>query len=472
MAEPLCLTRAGRAGAVGRTRRLGASLRHALVLGALLAAGCAGHAARTVQARRALDAHDAARALTLYNEELKVQKGSELPKTVSGDNAVLLLDRALVSQQLTAYADTSRDLESADKAVEMLDFSRSTSDEIGRYLFSDDTGPYKARPFEKLLINTMNMLSYLAQGDLAGAKIEARRLAVMQKYLGQVADDPAQALLGPGSYLAGFVFERAGEPGEALRYYDEALRFASYPSLAGPVERLSARASYSSPRLHELAAQKPTEPAYAADDADVLVVVSYGRVPALHAERVPIGLALTYAGLYMDPAREQAARRLAGQGLVTWINFPSLEGSPRSYAAPGVQLDGRVLAVDTPTDVEQLVRAAYDKAKGPIFASAITRMIARGAVGAGAGVAASKAADSGILGMVVALTAQAALTAADTPDTRSWATLPARVAVYRTRVPAGQHTVQAVVQGRTLSQRIDVGKGAFSVVAFTDLSQY
>jgi uncharacterized protein len=443
----------------------------ALLCAAGLVAGCAGHASRTVQARRALDAHDASRALELYNEELKVKSGAELPADVSGDNAVLILDRSMVSQQLGAYDNTSRDLESADKTVEMLDFSRSTADEIGRYLFSDDTGPYKARPFEKLLINTMNMLSYLAKGDLSGAKIEARRLAVMQKYLSESDDEPAAALLGPGSYLAGFTFERAGEAGEALRYYDEAVRNTSYPSLAGPVARLGERAGVRSPRLEALAKSAPSD-APSPGDADVLVVVCHGRVPALHAERVPIGLALTYAGLYMDPVRMQAARRLAGQGLVTWINYPSLEGSPRSYAQPSVQVGGRVLAADAPTDVEQLVRAAYDKAKGPIIASAITRMVARGAVGAGAGVAASKAADSGILGIVVALTAQAALSAADTPDTRSWATLPARISIYRTRLPAGKHTVQASVQGRTLQQSIDVQQGGFSVVAFTDLSQY
>ncbi|HVZ34850.1 MAG TPA: hypothetical protein VG963_20625, partial [Polyangiaceae bacterium] len=189
-------------------------------LGALvLLVGCAGHAAHTVEVRRALDRHDPGKALELCDKQLGVSSGAELPAKVSGDNALFLLDRSTILQELQQYPNSSRDLETADKQVEMLDFSRSTAHEIGRYLFSDNVGPYKARPYEKLLINTLNMVNYLVQGNVSGAKVEARRLAVMQKYLSQVEDDPTAMLLGPGSYFAGYAFERAGELDEAVHYY-------------------------------------------------------------------------------------------------------------------------------------------------------------------------------------------------------------------------------------------------------------
>ncbi len=437
----------------------------------VLGTGCAGHADRTKSARSALDARDPAKALALYNKELDVKSGAELPKELKGDTPLLLLDRSTISQQLGNYEDSSRDLETADKEVEMLDFSRSTAHEIGRYLFSDDVGPYKARPYEKLLVNTLNMVNYLARGQLQGALVEARRLAVMQKYLKQVEDDPSAALLGPGSYLAGFIFEMAGEYDSALRYYDEALQASAYPSLAAPIARLLPRAGYRTPRLTELA-----ESAQLLEDAtpsgELLVVVNYGRVPALHAERVPIGLALTYASLYMDPTRVQAARRLAGQGLVTWVNYPELDQAPRSYRAPEVSVDGKKLGVDSETQVDALVHAAYEKAKGPIMASAVTRMVARGAVGAGAGVGIGKASNSSALGMLFALGAQAALTAADTPDTRSWATLPARIAIVRVRLPAGQHSVRVAAQGAQRELSVQIPENGWQVVNLTALSQY
>jgi len=433
-------------------------------------AGCAGHAARTVEARKALDRHDPKKALELYNQELKVGSGSELPKQVSGDNALLLLDRSTILQQLDQFANSSRDLETADKQVEMLDFTRATSHEIGRYLFSDDTGPYKARPYEKLLVNTINMVNYLAQGNVAGAKVEARRLAVMQKYLSQTENDPTAVLLGPGSYLAGFAFERMGEYDEAIRYYDEALKATPYATLTEPVRWAAQYSGYSSPRIKPIleggkASGSPKE------EAEILVVLAYGCVPALRAERVPIGLALTGAALYLDGGQTQAARRLAGQGAISWVNYPSLERAPRAYGMPSVLVDGKPAPIDTVTPVDDLVRAAYERAKGPVMASAITRMIARGVVGAAAGTGVAKASNSGALGMLLAIGAQAALVAADTPDTRSWATLPARIAISRVRLPPGKHTIRAVAQGTVREQTVDIPKGGFAVVNLTELSQ-
>src|SRR5205807_7147795 len=131
---------------------------------------------------------------------------------------------------------------------------------------------YQAPPYEKLMINTLDMLNYLETRDLNGARVEARRLSVMQKYyrdqLGQ-GDNP---VLGLGSALAGFAFEKSGEPDEALRYYDEALAFSGYQSLADGVKRLLPQGSYRSPRLTKLAGEGPA-PTDDDDSAEVLFVV-------------------------------------------------------------------------------------------------------------------------------------------------------------------------------------------------------
>src|SRR5689334_15888411 len=95
--------------------RAGFDLSHlTLLVGALGLMGCAGHAAHTAEARSALDARNPKKALELMNEQLEVDSGSELPEKTGGDNALFLLDRSMVSQQLSAYRDSSRDLEAAD----------------------------------------------------------------------------------------------------------------------------------------------------------------------------------------------------------------------------------------------------------------------------------------------------------------------------------------------------------------------
>jgi hypothetical protein len=449
---------------------------------ALLAiSGCAGHSARTEGARTALDQGRPKEALRLLNEELDVDSPDKVPEKTSGDNALLLLDRAMVLQSIASkseapapreYGWSSRDLEIADKQVEVLDFSRNAVHDVGKYLFSDATGPYKAPTYEKLMINTMNMVNYLVRGDLSGAKIEARRLAVMQRYVNEHEGHGA-SLLGPGSYFAGFAFEKSGAAQEALLFYDEALQYGNYATLAEPVRRLAASTTYRSPRIRAIVegaggsegAPKPETPA-PDDSAELLIVLSFGRVPAKIAKRIPIGLALTFVSGSLSPYDQNKANYLAAQGLVTWVNYPEL-GRPRgTYEIPEFALDGAPQHLEAVVAVDQEAKKAWEAAKGTVIASAITRLIARVV----AGEAIRRSTNDALLGAVLSLGAQATLTAVDTPDTRSWATLPARIAIGRVRVRPGVHVVQVEASGVQKKQTVTVTPGGWAVVNLTVLN--
>lgn len=515
---------------------------------ALSTIGCAGHAAKTIEARDALDANQPTRALKLYNEVLEVKSATELPAKDKNDSALFVLDRSMISQQLADYQSSSRDLQHSDKAVEMLDMSRTAVADIGKYLFSDDSGPYRAAPYEKVMINTMNMVNYLAAHDLSGARVEARRLSIMQKYLRE-NNNAASSMNAPGGYLAGFVFERSGRADIALRYYDEALEYGDFPSLVRPIAALMQKSPYSTPRLLKFlekygvssgapasaatqgsqanastpaaasgsappnATQAPAtttaattttqappanpattsatapatqagEPAPATpqsgpipivtrpapdEPGELLVVVNFGRVPARFAKRIPIGLALTYASMFMTGPDQNSANKLAAQGLVTWINYPELEEGVRRMTVPTLQVDGTAYALDTAGFVDVAARSAFDKERGPIIASAITRMVARIIAGQAAGAAARGASNDDLIGTLVSLGTQAALSAADTPDTRSWATLPARVAVARIPVAPGRHRIVTSAQGVTKTTDLTMSPGGWQVVNLTIL---
>jgi hypothetical protein len=463
--------------------RLAGGLRATALVAALAAFGCASHSDKTQPIRTALDAGRPKQALALINEELDVDNSKELPEETSGDNALLLLDRGMVLQSLDDHKLSSRDLQVGDKQVEVLDLSRNAAHDIGKYLFSDDVGPYKAPAYEKLMINTMNMVNYLARGDLNGARIEARRLAVMQKFL-ERDEGKGRGLIGLGSYLAGFTFEKSGKPDEAMRYYDEALAYGDYPSLHEPIRRLARQTSYRSPRIRKIlgessppssSAPAPASvpapapasvPAPAPDDSgEILVVVSYGRVPAKIARRIPIGLALTYAALYLSPQQNATANRLALQGLVTWVNYPEL-GKPRGqYDSPTLSIDGRFAPLEGALAVDLEAKRAWDDAKGAVVASAITRMITRVV----AGEAVRRTTDDGILGVLLSLGTQATLTAVDTPDTRSWETLPARVAIGRIRVRPGQHRATISSRGEQRTRTVTVTANGWGFAGLTVL---
>jgi uncharacterized protein len=444
-----------------------------VVLCSALISACAGHSARTEGARTALDEGRPAKALELLNEELDVKDSTQLPVKTSSDTALLLLDRAMVLQELASrstslkpreYAWSSRDLEAADKQIEILDLSRSAAADVAKYIFSDDTGPYKAPTYEKLMINTMNMVSYLVRGDLNGAKVEARRLAVMQRYVAEHEGHGA-SLSGPGSYLAGFTFEKGGDPQEALRFYDEALEYGQYASLALPIQRLAASTTYRSPRIRAiLEGGSEATPAAEDDTGEILIVLGYGRVPAKIAKRVPVGLALTYASGALSAGDAAKANYLAAQGLVTWVNYPEL-GEPRgTWEVPSFKLDGASQVVEGTLAVDAEARRAWDQVKGTVVASAITRMIARAATGE-----LLRRSAGGELGALLSLGTQATLTAVDTPDTRSWATLPARIAIGRVRVKPGPHTVDVALRGVGKRQSINVPPRGFAVMNLTVL---
>jgi uncharacterized protein len=434
-----------------------------LGLGLFLCTAC-GHAARTEEARSALDVGDAERALALYNEELDVDSKADLPSDPGADDTLLVLDRSMILQQLSDYKLSARDLEYADKQIEVLDFTRSTVDDISRYIFSDDSGEYKAPPYEKLMINTMNMVNYLVRGDLNGAKIEARRFTVMQDYL-QQSESAQAAMLGAGSYLAGFIFEHSNEPQTALRYYDEALQYETFSTLRSPIVRLASKANYRTPRLQAIIdAKKATDDADDKDSAELLVVLNYGRVPAKVALRLPVGLALVRAGSHVRPFDANRANSLAAQGLVTWVNFPTL-GKPRgSRQSAGVEVDDRSLPLDG-VALDSLAVKAWNEGEGAVIASAITRMISRVV----AGQVANKVGGNDGVGLLLSLATQASLTAADTPDTRSWATLPARMSFTRLRVPAGQHQIKMQVGSRTLERTLNLKPGGWAALNLTVL---
>jgi hypothetical protein len=114
-----------------------------------------------------------------------------------------------------------------------------------------------------------------------------------------------------------------------------------------------------------------------------------------------------------------------------------------------VLVDGQAVPLDATLDVEAEVRAEWQRIEGDVMAAAITRAVSRVLVGkAIEGVAnTSDKKEVKAVGFLLSLFAQAAMSAADVPDTRSWETLPARVGVARVRLPPGEHRVLLRARG-------------------------
>lgn len=440
-------------------------------------AGCAGHENRVEGALEALDRGAPARAVQGLNAELGVRRSEDLP-ALRKDNALLLLDRGTVLLSMGKHERSARDMGLADKGLDVLDLSRTNKHELGRYLFTDDAGPYRSPGHEKLLLNTLNMMNYLAMGDLSGARVEARRLAVMQSFLDR--QKATTKLVGIGSYLAGFTFEQSGRRDEALLYYEEALKSKTFMTLEEPLQSLT-RGEPTSPNIDALL-DDADEEAIPADPntGEIIVVIGYGRVAQKVPVRMPVGQALQLVGAMMSPQDRARAESLAARGLVTWVNYPALGPARRNDEKPAFMVDGQQHALEKPLNVDAEMRREWQAQQPTIVLAALTRLVARTAAGYGVQEGTSAAVVAGSsnqsnadpsnqnvangLGLLLGLATTATMSAVDTPDTRSWSTLPAKMTIGRVRVPAGEHTVTLEARGTKRTHNVQVEAGGWAFV--------
>ncbi len=434
-----------------------------LALAALAAAGCATYTEHVDQAMRAAAGGNYDAAVADINRVLGVESADSLPSNWNGDRPLAALERGTLQQALTRFPGSARDLSAAEQHLELLDLSGDAIGTLGSYLYSDSVKTYKTPPTERLSLNAVNMLNYLAVGDLDGAAVEARRFQVMRDYLAAEeidADGPATL----GTYLAGFVFERRGEGDRALRYYEEALARGPLESLNAPIARLAAVNPYRGPRISEVLARVPKAPRPATPEREVLIVLNVGRVPHKEARRIPVGAAIGLAGVYATGKFD-----VLKYGATKVVVYPDLAASPSTLGPASVTVDGSAVAVETLTDLGAAVSQEYEKAKPKIIAAALTRMATRAAVAEG--IRAGGKQQSNALGDILAILFESALVAFDRPDTRSWSTLPGRVLVARVPVAPGQHTVAVRFEGSGSAGRtiaVDVPSAGYAAVVVTE----
>lgn len=449
----------------------------ALSLGLVLTTGCATYSDRTREARGAAQRGDLPGAEKQVNKLLGTRSSKDMPTKWKKDTALALLERGMILHASGAYKLSARDLSVAEKQLELLDIARDGAGQLGKYVFSDSSTKYKAPPSEKLVLNAYNLLNYLLQGDLSGARVEAKRFTVMHEYLtsydqrGRPRAEGEADVVHPhgafGSWLAGFVFERLGEHESALRYYDEALQARPFASLVGPVQRLSALAGYRSPHIDAVLGGMSYETAPA--PSEVVVVVSVGRVPLKEARHMPIGAAIGLAHAYIT-----GDSRVLERSALKMVVYPELVPSGSAFETAELRVDGQPVGLEIASDIQTEVIDEYEQMKPKIIGAAISRLIVRAAVAEGARAAGNSAKEGGaIIGLFAALAAEGALLAADRPDTRSWTLLPGLVLVARVPVQPGPHAATVVASGRggseTRNYSFDVPAGGFVVLDVTTL---
>jgi len=171
----------------------------------------------------------------------------------------------------------------------------------------------------------------------------------------------------------------------------------------------------------------------------------------------------------LSAVQRRRANRLAADGLVKWVNFPDLVRAHDAHGPVSVEVDGAPMPGGLGLNVGLRVTQQFARGRGSMLAAAITRLVTRAVVGSVARNVADGGKGNSLAGLLVGLAVEGAMSAADTPDTRSWVTLPARIHVARSTLPVGRHDVGVRFRGRIRTRTIEIERDGFVVLNFSDL---
>ncbi|MGM0574998.1 MAG: hypothetical protein ACQEXJ_04620 [Myxococcota bacterium] len=392
-------------------------LRTAAILAVGLVACAPAYRDRVAPLHAALASGDAEAALA------RVDPALEAPGVRPGEVALLRLERAVLRMRLGAWDRAARDLAAADPAMEALDLGGDDPATLGRALFDGSARVYRAPPHERLLLQILGVAARLEAGDAAGARVEARRLEVLDRWYRDAGGAPDD-LLRTARVVAGVAFEASGRPSVAARWYAD----AGFTAPARP---------------------------------GVVVVALSGRTP---------GRIVRYRGreAAMDDLRAARFDETVLQGREAALPVVGLAGG-----APGVPAEATV--DDAPAtrlvdaDVAGVARRIYERARPAMLVAAAMRRDLRHAAGAAATAGAANAtATTGGLATVLGRVVTWGLSSADVPDTRSWSLAPARVQVLRRPASPGTHRVAIRLGDRFLDREVRVPPDGPAVVIALD----
>ncbi len=146
-----------------------------------------------------------------------VKKGQE---DLYGSNTEFLyyLDLGILYHYNRDYDASIQNLAQAAQVYDDL-YTRSVTNEAASIVTNDNVRPYRARPFELLLLYEYQVLNYLAKGDIDGAAVEVRRGQIAMEQLYQKNNQKVNDN-GFLRYLGALTYELAGETDDAaIAYY-------------------------------------------------------------------------------------------------------------------------------------------------------------------------------------------------------------------------------------------------------------
>ena len=379
-------------------------------------------------------------------------------------------DDALLRQLnlgLTSYyaAQFARSAAVLDTAALLADdrITASVSKDALALMSNDMARPYQPRRTERLFVPYYAMLAYTRLDQWEDAAVEARRLVALLAQYADDRDDGERALHASLHQLAGAVFERAGERGDAIVAYRAARALA--PALAlpdsAPVPTTGASGELLVVVERGFVAHRTTETMeiqLGTDDRDSLRLLGHEHAPILQKaaeSRDGWGLIRKVSSLptLAMPTYGTSRRHSSGDDGNDYhltIAFPALRRSARPWGgSPRLAVDGDTLGrVGVVSVVDDASAADEHRERSSIVARAVARAAVKYAV--------AKAIKDK-QGEVAGTLANLGASLLERADVRSWHLLPQEITLVRMRLPAGARVVRLRIGEGSATRTVELG---------------
>ncbi|MFL5321173.1 MAG: COG3014 family protein [Myxococcaceae bacterium] len=394
--------------------------------------GCSGYLSQTADVRKAYEASDYDKALSLLDKEQKDVRDR--------DRLLFLLDKGMVQHAAGKFDQSIQTLTEADRLSQQLDVV-SLSQEASTLLTNEAERAYKGEDFEKLMISVLQALNYGSLGKDEDALVEVRR--VNERIQKMITDEKKPyEQLAVARYISGTLYEDQRDWDNAFIDYEAAYKLQ--PDLGGlssaftRVAKLAGRTdTYDElKKKYPEADDSPLSP----KEGEVLVVIEAGLSPQKQSKKEK------------QPDRYDSTGKLVNGDL---LDIPYYEDrwthAPASVTALNVNHNAVVI-----TNLASVSKVHLNDRVGRMLLKGLAATAVKAGIAAGAG-AVTKSEGVGLLTFILLnLTTHA--------DTRSWLSLPAEFQLARVKLPEGKQQISVNYRGQSTPYDVTVKPGRVSLL--------
>jgi hypothetical protein len=424
------------------------SFEHLFLLFALLLASCASPAK--------LRGESIAKSTAVVNYQSSIDNVEKKKKKLYNQEDAFLLefDLGLLCHYNQNYEQSIKHLAAAEQILEEL-YARSITNEATAIMTNDNVRPYRSYPFEIQWLYNIQILNYLALGDIDGAAIEARRAQLAIHSL-QEKDKFNES--GALQYLRALAFERQSY---SFRNSEDDARIA-YEYAKKNFEN----SSYT-PKLVSQIPRSEQE----------IVVIGYAGISPVLGENKFWG---TYSpdGVLFLNYREANGRSqtillnaigLGGQGfsgqtITIQFALPKMVERPSQTSRFSVTVDEKIASTETFSNTKYSMENDLENGKNAVLIRTAGRVILRT-------IAANKVKQkietgNGLTNLLLNLGTDFATKAIEKADLRLGSAMPLTLQIARIPVEPGKHSVKIDVidhsgrkAGSFAEQSLNIKKG-------------